>query len=148
MLYSYAGFIEKDKWSLIKRKPSNTSVTPQTSVLVSRHVKDKSIADPPQALANENRQSNPGDDSTVYHPYRSFQPVSSGIHLHQDGNDAVKSVSQNTNIAATPMPDEPKLEHTTRVKLNTMSNLSIVLTLISILVALRCVRLISALPQI
>jgi len=124
MLYSYAGFIEQKKCSFFKRKPSGTTLTPQTSVLVSPQMEAEPVT--AQGVDKEEIQSSPGDNSTVYYQASLLQPGSPGIHINKDGHikDSVKSVNQNTNIAAT--PDEPDLERTTRVKLNTMSNLSIV----------------------
>jgi len=140
MLYSYAGFAEQNRWALVKRKSCRTTPQPSTPP---RLPKDDSITRP-VCVSNNEKVNNAGEDGTVSeispldHTSSPGQAAASGMEVGQNGctDNSIKAFSENANPSATPMPDAVELELATRVKFNTMSNLSIVLTLISILVAL------------
>lgn len=133
MLYSYAGFTDKDKWALIHRR---ARVSPS---LGENHVEERCIR-PDQGTVNKEGAPLPSSHNGVWdtEPVSHLQPVEVSQHH-------LENIPTSLPGDSTPIQDAVEVsnaessaqERATRTKLNTMSNLSIILTLISILVALR-----------
>lgn len=126
MLYSYAGFTDKDKWALIHRR--------------ARVVVEERCIRPEQETVNKEGAPLPSSHNGVWdtEPMSHLQPVEVSQHH-------LENIPTSLPGDSTPIQDAIEVsnaessaqERATRTKLNTMSNLSIILTLISILVALR-----------
>lgn len=147
MLYSYAGFADQNKWALFKNK---VHVSPTIGMLPQEHDEEKSTC-PDPAASNGKGEPLPSPPNSAQEPellncLQSLTEVDVSLGC-LDNNIPTSQPLDNTSAADTVDRSDlnsSALERTTRVKLHTMSNLSIVLTLVSILVAFRCDTLVSS----
>ncbi|KAF8500611.1 high-affinity nickel-transport protein-domain-containing protein [Gautieria morchelliformis] len=137
MLYSYAGFTDQNKWALLKRRDPLSPSDP--SALQLEHTEEMSGLD--QEKANGEPEPTPSNpvgllDSSLgnhLHPPTRAEVSQSPVEDSPESQAVDRPTTAGTPNA--PVPDSVTLDRTTRVKLNTMTNLSIVMTVISILVA-------------
>ena len=136
MLYSYAGFVDQNKWALIKR-----DIHPSSSVGTVQHEHEEEMKAP------SDHKSIPGKGKPTQNtPIGVLERSPDNWLYTSEGVSQIQNIPTPESIYEKSAPDtedvpvsgSTALELTRRAKLNTMSHLSIVMTLISILVALRC----------
>ncbi|KAF8586584.1 NicO-domain-containing protein [Ramaria rubella] len=138
MLFSYAGFTDQNKWALVKRKSHRDAEPPLVQYKnpseLDEKVENKEDTGPSRTALNYDAIS---ELLPIDHlPHAQIQPPATHMTEKPILCKSTHAKPPSDSIEPLQEPDSIQLERTMRIKRNTMSNLSIALTLISILVAL------------